>query len=330
MTDYEAKFADKNFQYAVLEAEKTDDNEVVVEGTLSRQGSKGKVFFEYTYGCDDEAEDLHFKKKSSNEITDIITESGLEDAIMKKIRTTVVTKGKKLRDPWLEGHDPVSPKTKGDDDTEESEEEEYVEEKTPAKGKRERRTSLASNKSNKSTKSAKSNKPKKAKTDDMTPANKLTSLNLKVKARQRQIEEAKGKRDVAEDQFKVNANKLNRYAQKNLLKKDFAEVLSSIAKIKSLKNAWNDYDYVDSEDEDGMPYEPDEAPEGHCLNDLANVLRSVADIVDSKNQDVELLQKEIDDYTAQWLKARRDHTADQYFEMTGRYPSDIELTNMGV
>ncbi len=305
-------FNDKFFTYNIKEAEKTEGNEVVVEGTLSREGSKGKAFFEYTYGCDDEEEELHIKKKSSEDITTIINQKDLEDDIMKKIRTTVVKKGKKLRDPWLEGHDPLTPaKTDDDEDSEYEEEEEEEEEPVKTPIRRSRPNSGKSDKSNKSAKKAKSS-------DTMTPANKLTSLNLKVKSRQKQIEQAKAKRDKSEEEFKLNAHKLTDYASNNK-GTNIGDVMKIISTLKSCKKTWANYAYEEEED-----------VEGHCLHDLANVLRSVADIVDAKNSDVEELQKEIEHYTAMWLTARRDHTAEQYKDMTGKYPTDMELTNMGL
>ena len=167
--------------------------------------------------------------------------------------------------------------------------------------------------------------------DEMTPANRLTSLNLKVKARKAQIEGAIQTRDKAEGLYKDNAHRLTQYGKNHSKSKQIGEVMNAIIKLKALKKDWADYKYVETEDpETGYPYPDGEAPEGHCLHDLANVLRSVADIVDSKNLDVELLQTEIELYTAKWLKARRDHTATQYYEMTGKYPTDMELKNMGV
>ena len=335
MSGYETSFADKHFKYSITSAEKNDENQVIVEGTLTRAGTKGKAFFEYTYGCDDEEEDLDIKKKSSGEMKEFINDNELDDDIMKKIRTSVVKKGTKLRDLWLEGHDPVNPKSKKNDDTDESSEEEEEddddeeeeEEKSPAQKKRPRRNSIASNKSTpKSTKSNKSNKSKKAKKseDDMTPANRLTSLSLKVKSRQAQIKIAKAERAKADEQFKDNANLLNKYAKHKYGSKQFGEIMANIVKLKALKTDWADYNYKELEDEDGHPYPDDEQPEGHSLHDLAEVLRSIANIVDSRNSDVEQLQKEIDEYTAKWLKARREHTKTQFFEMTGQMPTDME------
>lgn len=346
MSDYETTFADKYFKYSITSAEKDDENEVIVEGSLTRAGTKGKAFFKYTYGCDDEEEDLKIKKKSSAEMTQFINEDELDDDIMKKIRTSVVKKGVKLRPCWLEGYDPVNPKSKNNDETDESseeedddeedeeEEEEEASPKTP-KGKRPRRNSIASNKSNKSDKSSKSSKSKKSKKskkseDDMTPANRLTSLNLKVKARKAQIENAKAERAKADEQFKSNANRLNKYAKHKYGSKQFGEIMANIVKLKALKTDWADYDYKELEDENDHPYEPGDEPEGHSLHDLAELLRSVANIVDSKNLNVEVLEKERDELTAKWLKARREHTKTQYFEMTGTYPTDLELKNMGV
>jgi hypothetical protein len=51
-------------------------------------------------------------------------------------------------------------------------------------------------------------------------------------------------------------------------------------------------------------------------------MRSVADILDSKNSDVETLEREKEELTTEWLKARRNHTDEQFFMMTGKMLDD--------
>jgi hypothetical protein len=83
--------------------------------------------------------------------------------------------------------------------------------------------------------------------------------------------------------------------------------VKTITAIKDLKGEWADYSYGD---------------DGHCLHDLAEIMRSVADILDSKNSDVETLEREKEELTTEWLKARRNHTDEQFFMMTGKMLDD--------
>ena len=290
------KFTYDGWDYKILDAEKNEENVVEVTGVITMKDVGGRVVFDFTYGCDKDVYECHVNQARSRgdfylkhiKNDDI---SGICDDIGTLVMKKVIKKGSKLRDEWQDAFDVLD--TPGGNKTDDfATEEEFEEEEL----KRPKRTSSGIS----------DTPPSQKRKSAMSASNLLTSISLKVQAKNKKIEEAKKKRESADQVFRKYAKNLTDFSK---MRKgtQIGATIKSLTAIRDLKSEWTDYSYGD---------------DGHCLHDLAQIMRSVADVLDSKNSDVETLEREKEELTTEWLKARRKHTDEQFFMMTGKMPDD--------